>query len=1031
MTGAAVAKYEWTLNGKGAVTTETYEVPADAKSGDKIKLVVTAEDGETAEDSVYVGGFTILKVEPTTEAGGQGYKYIRAYFSSSLTSLAPEDIELRSKDTEQLYSIDTVKLSSDGTYADITLFGSVAEGETHFLDGGVIYVMAITNGEVSDSYEFELPIVRSNVLVTNVDTANGKIFFGGATGFEVGDVYEENLGTLVGRSVNVGLNSDNEIEKLSVKKADVVYGVMKYVNKDNDATTISDKDYFEDQVTKTKYYMTTSGTTTINESRAIEVVSGDFLDGALGDGRIDYAKLVLNSNGTVACAVVDPAAWNGGTVKVDSVDGTIVNETSKTSVDLDGYTIEKDGEYVTTADLEEDDVIFYNGNADNKFAEVYTVPVTGEPSDITSTSIAIDGESYKWNAGDSTIVAAKYYKADDDVYTELLNPNDIAGQKVLNNFDPELGVIAYLDRLGNIAYIDGIDKEDAVTTDTWYVTTEAGAGYSQALDSYLKFKVSDGTEQTIEIPVSQLKKFNGVKAKSFTGAEAAVPAGDGSDYEFTFVVDPADIDPATGATKAKPFTDGTPAATLIPAEKLVKITRDDKDKIIGLTVAAPTAVTAIDGDNKGALKPGVTKVTTTIKTTDDTTAKLTDDTVIWVHSTKDGKTTVSKETFGDYTKTTYGLNDLTPKPVVLVDKSAVTDVLLIETFDGTGKSQVFTESETDDVEGIVTGFTEKIKSDDSDTNYVKDVTILTINGSKITYDTLDETIGKTDVPKGKYVLLKVDKATEKITKVDPAGSGWTVTDTIKNAKLNGCSSTEIKTDGLETIQLDSSAIVFKKSGSNYTAIKLNQIATSDKPMNISWHDEYYNADNDIHYADFVVVEDDALAEAAIATIAVIDEANDAFDDLDGTKAAWEDYKAAAKDANDAINAYLALGGTTTTDLDPAYTAFRTDETTAGTTLAAAKTKFASTDYSAPCSGSTHAAVTSLATLTARVTCAEDGIVVPTYGCVTSVAVRTDRDVADTSIAVTATFIDGTTKNATVATAALTEAVYAGDEVWTW
>ena len=59
MTGAAAASYEWTLNGKGAVTTETYEVPADAKSGDKIKLVVTAEDGTTK--TVYTVTVTVAE----------------------------------------------------------------------------------------------------------------------------------------------------------------------------------------------------------------------------------------------------------------------------------------------------------------------------------------------------------------------------------------------------------------------------------------------------------------------------------------------------------------------------------------------------------------------------------------------------------------------------------------------------------------------------------------------------------------------------------------------------------------------------------------------------------------------------------------------------------------------------------------------------------------------------------------------------------------------------------------------------------
>ena len=839
VTGAAAASYEWTLNGKGAVTTETYEVPADAKSGDKIKLVVTAEDGETAEDTVYVGGFTILKLEPTTYADHlTGYKYIRAYFSNSLATLDPDDIEIRSKDTEQLYSIDTVKLSSDGTYADITLFGSVSEGNTHFLDGATIYVMTIDNGEVADSFEFELPIFRSNILVTKVDTAKGKIFFGGEVGYEVGDVYEGNLGTLVGRSVNVGVNSDNEIEKLSVRNAGVVSGVMKYVNKDGDPDEISEKDYFEDQVTKSKYYMTTSPTTTINESTAILVVTGEDWSDNLDDETYDYAKLVLNSNGTVACAVLDPFAWEGGTIKVAEVDGTIVTETSKVNVDLDGYTIEKYGEYVTTADLDEDDIVFYNGNDDAKFAEVYNVVIDGEPSDVDSTSIAIDGISFKWTTDDGS---AKYYNTDDDVYEPLDFLGNVEAQKYLNSLDADLGVIAYLDKLGNIAYIDGVVEESAVTTDTWYVTTSAGAGYAQALESYLKFKVSDGTEQTIEIPVSQIKKFNGVKG-TMTGE-----GEDGSDYEFTFV--DSDEDPV--------FED-IEADELIEAGVLVKLTRDEDGEVIGITFGGeyfnddpdvyPT-VTKIDGKDSNALKPGVEKV----ETNDGTTAKLTDDTVIWVYTTEDDKTTVTRETFANYTKTTEKvsvLNEAGVGPFVLVKGSSVTDVLLRETIID-GESDTFVAGATSTVEGIVTGYSEKKKSGD-DENYVYSVTIINKDGDKIPYDTLNENLTADDINNDTYILLTLDKTTEDISEITE--NAWTRVSALAENKF-GCSSTQITTIDGDVIKLDSSALVLKKSGSTYSKIKLNQIAASDKAMIVSWHNEYYNSDDDENYADFLVVEE--------------------------------------------------------------------------------------------------------------------------------------------------------------------------------
>ena len=640
--GAGVT-YKWTLNGKGAITTETYEVPADANSGDAIKVVVTDEEGNTAEDTVYVGGFTILKVEPTTQqdGAGTGYKYIRAYFSNSLSSLAPEDIELRDKMTEQLFSIDTVKLSSDGTYADITLFGSVNDGGTTFLQGGDIYVITITSEEVSDTYEFELPVFNSNLLVTKVDLENGKITIG-ATDYEVGDVYEANLGTLVGRYVNVGTNSDHEIEKISVNNAEVVYGVMKY-NEKGDALLVPEaKDYFEDVVSGKKYYLSplAAATSKIMTTEVINVKDGDdMLDAdadhtGLQDGiTYSYAKLVLNPNGTVACAVLDDAVVWSQYIRVADVDETVVTETSANAFDFDGYYIEKDGEYISTEELEEDDIIYFEDTY--KFAEVYNNVVEGTPSGIDSTSIKIDTDSYKWQNATSAmgIWNAKYYDADNDNYEDLLGaPDDenVKSQKYLASLDTDLGVTAYLNRLGDIVYIDGVVSGTSATTDGYYVTTSAGKGYSMALTDYIQFKVSDGTEQTIEIPVSQIKKFNGVAGKL---EHAGAGTAETFDFKFTGTDDDTQDFVATAAN------------AFITTGQLVKLTKDSSDKVIGITFvdvedadttdayeAGEGVANAVDIDAKGkvVLKPSSAKV----EDSNGTLAKLSDDTNIWIHTQK-------------------------------------------------------------------------------------------------------------------------------------------------------------------------------------------------------------------------------------------------------------------------------------------------------------------------------------------------------------------------------------------------------------
>ena len=173
MTGAAAASYEWSLNGTVEATTATYTVPASAKDGDEIKVIVTAEDGETASDTVYVGGFTILKVEPLAQ--GNTYKFVKAYFSSALTSLSPSDIEIRGKKDQKLYSIQTAVLSSDGMAADLTLYGTQDADGTTFLIPNTTYIMTLTQNGQSTSLEFELPEYMTDKIVTSVDVANNKI----------------------------------------------------------------------------------------------------------------------------------------------------------------------------------------------------------------------------------------------------------------------------------------------------------------------------------------------------------------------------------------------------------------------------------------------------------------------------------------------------------------------------------------------------------------------------------------------------------------------------------------------------------------------------------------------------------------------------------------------------------------------------------------------------------------------------------------------------------------------------------------
>ena len=144
--GTGVYTYKWTINGQNPASGETFVVPSTAKYGDEIKVTVTNEAGNTADATVYVGGLTILSVEPTTAANGNvGYKYIRVTFSKSLDSLDSSEIEIRHAKSNQLFSIESLKLSADGTFADVILYGSNDADGTTFLKANQPYVCTLKN----------------------------------------------------------------------------------------------------------------------------------------------------------------------------------------------------------------------------------------------------------------------------------------------------------------------------------------------------------------------------------------------------------------------------------------------------------------------------------------------------------------------------------------------------------------------------------------------------------------------------------------------------------------------------------------------------------------------------------------------------------------------------------------------------------------------------------------------------------------------------------------------------------------------
>jgi len=255
---------------------------------------------------------------------------------------------------------------------------------------------------------------------------------------------------------------------------DVVYDAIEIKLDDKEVKAIqADKTYdlYEDKDDDVEVEVYVNG-----KSKDIDDLNGN---------KYDYAKLVLDDkNDVVAINAYD---WNGYIV-VEEVDDYDVFGYGD-ELDVEDYTIIKDGVTISVDDVEEGDILFYNKDAE--YAEVFNRTVSGEITEIFSSKFEIDDDDeYDYNG---------YYLDGDD----LVAFDDNAADSMK---DENESVTVFLDRKGNVVFVDGeVDVEETSTVAG--VLYEEMEGYKDVRgDHHLEFKVvnQNGEKVTHDVVVEDL-----------------------------------------------------------------------------------------------------------------------------------------------------------------------------------------------------------------------------------------------------------------------------------------------------------------------------------------------------------------------------------------------------------------------------------------------------------------------------------------------------------------------------------------------
>lgn len=519
---------------------------------------------------------------------------VMAYFSEPVGDLQPGDIQIRRVSDDELTTVENVVMSSDGMTATIQLVGFAAGRLNSALDSNTDYNLIVTADGSSASKVFSIPATIADATVYDVDPVNktisaeqqhqtGGAFDGDDVTLTVPEDFEVDYQAILGTTITAQYDKNSNITKLSPAAEQVVYGAFKF----NAA-----KKTFTDIATGKVYGLQKDSGAQLNAKLVQRAAKGDVTawtgrDAAAddietvyaADTNVAWAKLILNGSNKIKFAVTQDA-WTG-CIKVGEVKNNTVVD-GKTEASLKDYVIIKDGETITTDDLEVGDVVYYNTT--NSFAEVFNNESTGELENVYSDSFKFGGKEYAIAGADANITfQTKYSKSND---TE--KPVDGDYLAALKSAGKDVTV--RLNRANQAVFLDG-ETAEAVSSTKTVILTQNAKYYRQSLTDYIRIKGYDGSAvTTYDIDASGIKSFTlstGKTAKiggTYPGTDTKI-----NKYKFTASgTDDLKIAPLD-STGASIVTDGISSsiATDLIAGELVTLTFDDKNNVTAIAFGAP------------------------------------------------------------------------------------------------------------------------------------------------------------------------------------------------------------------------------------------------------------------------------------------------------------------------------------------------------------------------------------------------------------------------------------------------------------
>ncbi|MFZ4451752.1 S-layer homology domain-containing protein [Salibacterium aidingense] len=385
--------------------------------------------------------------------------------------LEASDIRIAESDSGQRVGVDEVELSSNRTTAEITLYDNTSEDAEPEIKRLQEYDVQIGDLETT----WVRPGFDDEIRVTDVDPEDATITAGGNT-YNVTDE-EFDYYQALGSEISVWFDQNDDIVDYEFEDEDVVEGAIE-VNGDADEIEVLNGGDTYDIADEEDFNFYLNG-----ESEDLEA-----------DTEYDYAKLYFDNSGDVEAV----HAYNfEDSILADEVDDNYVLGYDADEVDLEDHLIVKNGEQISIDDIQHNDLVFFNEDAEeNGIAVVTDETVTGEIDGVYQDSFDIDGENFSYDG-------AQYVNEDGEI--ENLDDD---GAEMLQDSGEE--VTAHFNWKGDLVIVSGGQEGELEEQYETSYTTDSIIAYNDTRGNErieLSLVNKDGNENLYDFDITSLDEI--------------------------------------------------------------------------------------------------------------------------------------------------------------------------------------------------------------------------------------------------------------------------------------------------------------------------------------------------------------------------------------------------------------------------------------------------------------------------------------------------------------------------------------------